>query len=118
VKRGEGIGLLDEHEPGVGDRPARGLCRELLVTFDAAALPALSPGWTRTFLLYADGYSNEMNPHSSSPDDLEPLPFHAMSRYPYALPERYPDTPTHRDYRDHYNTRVIGGRLPPLETAR
>ena len=38
--------------------------------FDAAALPPLPEGWTRTFLLYADGFSKEMNLHSASPDAL------------------------------------------------
>jgi Tfp pilus assembly protein PilF len=87
---------------------------EIAVSFDAAALPNVPAGWTRTFLLYADGFSKEMNLHSSSPDRLEPLPFHGMKRYPYADPERYPQTPSHRQYRDQYNTRVVGGPLPPL----
>ncbi len=89
---------------------------EIVVSFPAA--PPLLPGWTRTFLLYADGFSKEMNLHSASPDDLGPLPFHAMTTYPYAPPERYPDTLAHRRYRDEDNTRVIGRRLPPLEIAR
>ena len=89
---------------------------EIVVSFPAAPPPL--QGWTRTFLLYADGFSKEMNLHSSSPDDLDPLPFHAMTTYPYAPPERYPDTLAHRRYRDEYNTRVIGRRLPPMEIAR
>jgi tetratricopeptide (TPR) repeat protein len=91
---------------------------EIAVSFDAAAVPPLPPGWTHTFLLYADGFSKEMNIHSSSPDVLEPLPFHAMSAYPYAPPEHYPDSPAHRRYRDEYNTRIIGRALPPLERTR
>jgi hypothetical protein len=87
---------------------------EVAVSFDAAALPNIPPGWTRTFLLYADGFSKEMNLHSSSPDRLEPLPFHGMKRYPYAEPEHYPLTSSHRLYPDRYNTRVVGGPLPPL----
>jgi tetratricopeptide (TPR) repeat protein len=91
---------------------------EIAVSFPASALPPLPDGWRRTFLLYADGFSKEMNLRSSSPDALEPLPFHSMTRYPYAAPERYPDTAAHRRYREEYNTRVIGRTLPPLETAR
>ncbi len=87
---------------------------EIALVFDAAALPPLADGWTRTFLFYADGFSKEMNLHSSSPDRLEPLPFHAMSGYPYVAPEHYPSTPEHDRYRAHYNTRIIGGPLPPL----
>ncbi len=89
---------------------------EIVLSFPAA--PPLLRGWTRTFLLYADGFSKEMNLHSASPDDLGPLPFHAMTTYPYAPPERFPDTFAHRRYRDEDNTRVIGRRLPPLELAR
>ena len=41
---------------------------EIALAFDAAALPPLPAGWTRTFLLYADGYSKEMDLNSASPD--------------------------------------------------
>jgi cytochrome c-type biogenesis protein CcmH/NrfG len=91
---------------------------EIAVSFAADTLPALEDGFTRTFLLYAVGYSKEMNLHSSSPDVLEPLPFGGMSGYPYGLGEQYPDTPEHRRYREAYNTRVIGRGLPPLERTR
>ncbi len=90
---------------------------EIALTFDARALPPLREGWTRTYLLYANGFSKEMNLHSSSPDRLEPLPFHGMTRYPYSRPEQYPDTPAYNRYRAEYNTRTIGGPLPPLEAA-
>ncbi|HWJ57976.1 MAG TPA: hypothetical protein VNR90_17160, partial [Vicinamibacterales bacterium] len=89
----------------------------LALTFDAAAVPALPAGWTRTFLLHSIGYSKEMDPHSASPDEAWPLPFRTMTRYPYAAPERYPDTPAHRAYLERWNTRVIGRTLPPLELA-
>ena len=87
---------------------------EIALSFDATALGALPSGWTRTYLLYADGFSKEMNLHSSSPDRLDPLPFHGMSRYPYPPPEHYPSTPAHDRYRATYNTRIIGGRIRSL----
>jgi hypothetical protein len=90
---------------------------EVALSFDAAALPALPAGWTRTFLLHSIGYSKEMDPHSASPDQAAPLPFRTMTRYPYAAPERYPDTPAHRAYVERWNTRVVGRTLPPLELA-
>jgi Tfp pilus assembly protein PilF len=89
----------------------------LSLAFDAAALPALPAGWTRTFLLHSVGYSKEMDPHSASPDQAAPMPFRTMTRYPYAAPERYPDTPAHRAYVERWNTRVVGRTLPPLELA-
>ena len=90
---------------------------EVALSFDARVLPPLRAGSTRTFLLHADGFSKEMNLHSSSPDALGPLPFHGMSAYPYVAPERYPRTPLHDRYRNEYNTRAIGRRLPSV-TAR
>jgi hypothetical protein len=88
---------------------------EVALSFDAEAVPALRPGWTRTYLLHSVGYSKEMDRNSASPDQAWPLPFRTMTRYPYAAPERYPDTPAHRDYVNRWNTRVVGRTLPPLE---
>jgi hypothetical protein len=88
---------------------------EIALSFDAAALPALPVGWTRTFFLYADGFSKEMNLSSASPDELLPLPFHGMTRYPYVAPEAYPSTPAHRDYIERYNTRVVPRAIPSLD---
>lgn len=90
---------------------------EIALSFDATALPALRPGWTRTFLLYAHGYSKEMNPRSARPDTVGPLPFRAMSGYPYGADERYPDTAAHREYQERYNTRVVNRAVPLIETA-
>ena len=56
---------------------------EIVVSFDAGSAPPLRPGWRRTFLLHADGFSKEMNIRSATPDTLGPLPFHAMTKYPY-----------------------------------
>jgi hypothetical protein len=91
---------------------------EIALSFDAGKLSPLPDNWTRTFLLFADGFSKEMNLHSASPDVLEPLPFHAMGAYPYGPSEKYPDTPAHQRYRAEYNTRIIGRTIPPLERAR
>ena len=88
---------------------------EIALSFDAAALPALPEGWTRTFLLYADGFSKEMNLSSASPDALLPLPFHGMTQYPYVAPEAYPSTPAHRDYIERYNTRIVPRAIPSLD---
>jgi tetratricopeptide (TPR) repeat protein len=80
---------------------------EISLSFDATAQP-VRDGWTRTFLLVADGFSKEMDINSASPDVVEPLPFHGMTRYPYAENEKYPDTPPYREYRAQYNTRPAG----------
>ncbi len=80
---------------------------ELSLSFPADKLPPLPNGWTRTFLLYADGFSKEMDINSASPDQVGPLPFHGMSKYPYAWPERYPLTKERQRYLEKYNTRVV-----------
>ncbi len=87
---------------------------EMIIEFDANALPALPKDWTRTFLLYVDGFSKEMDINSATPDLVAPLPFHKMKRYPYTSPEKYPDTPAHLDYLERYNTRVVSGVLGKL----
>jgi lipoprotein NlpI len=90
---------------------------ELAVAFDASSLPAARAGTSLTYLLFAHGYSKEMDLSSASPDQVAPLPFRAMSTYPYAAPERYPDTSAHRAYLERYNTRVVSRGMPPLEEA-
>lgn len=88
---------------------------EISLSFDARKLPPVRAGWTRTFLLYADGYSKEMDINSASPDQVLPLPFHGMTRYPYAEPETYPMTAARRAYIDKYNTRVVTGEVPSID---
>jgi Tfp pilus assembly protein PilF len=90
---------------------------EVALSFDAAALPSLPTGWARTFLFYGDGFSKEMNIHSATPDSLGPLPFHAMTRYPYAAPEAYPMTPEKLAVFERYNTRLVTAPVAPLEVA-
>ncbi len=89
---------------------------EISLSFDARRLPALRNGWTRDFLLYSDGFSKEMDINSASPDQLEPMPFHGMSRYPYEWPERYPLTPQRLAYMKKYNTRFVGSQFSSIDT--
>ena len=87
---------------------------ELSLSFAASQLPPLPRGWTRTFLLYADGFSKEMDINSASPDQVGPLPFHGMSKYPYTWPEQYPLTPQRQRYLETYNTRVVTAPIAKL----
>jgi tetratricopeptide (TPR) repeat protein len=91
---------------------------ELALSFDARALKPLPAGWRRTFLLYSDGFSKEMDINSASPHELAPLPFHGMKQYPYAAPESYPQTPAHRAYVERYNTRVVAAPFKALVAGR
>jgi tetratricopeptide (TPR) repeat protein len=90
---------------------------ELSLSFDATRLPPLPKGWTRTFLLYADGFSKEMDINSASPDAITPLPFHGMKRYPYGADENYPMTDVRRAYFEKYNTRIVTSPLTTLVTS-
>jgi tetratricopeptide (TPR) repeat protein len=90
---------------------------ELSLSFDANALAPLPRGWTRTFLLYADGYSKEMDINSASPEQVAPLPFRRMREYPYKWPETYPHTPAHLDYLERYNTRIVGAPMTRVMTS-
>src|SRR5207245_1615869 len=91
---------------------------EIALSFDAVEAGPLPDGWTRTFLLMADGFSKEMDINSASPDTVEPLPFHQMTRYPYGASEHYPDTAAYRTYRDTYNTRVVAKSRPSLDVVQ
>ena len=64
----------------------------------------------RTFLLYTVGFSKEMDLHSATPDVVEPIPFRAMSRYPYPQPERYP----HEGDGSTVHTRIVRRSIPLL----
>jgi hypothetical protein len=90
---------------------------EVALTFSGSALPAAPRGWSRTYFLYADGYSKEMNIRSATPDAVAPLPFHAMRGYPYGPGEHYPDTARHRAYVSGYNTRIVAAPVPSLERS-
>ena len=90
---------------------------EISLSFAARQLPRLPAAWTRTFLLYADGFSKEMDINSASPDQVLPLPFHRMTKYPYAAPETFPLTAERRAYMDKYNTRVVTAEIPSIDTV-
>jgi tetratricopeptide (TPR) repeat protein len=88
---------------------------EVALSFDARSLPALRPGWTRTFLLRGDGFSKEMDLHSASPDVVLPLPFHGMKRYPYAESELPAAVRKVLDEAEAWNTRRVVRPILPIE---
>jgi tetratricopeptide (TPR) repeat protein len=69
------------------------------------ALPPPAPGERRDFLLLIDGWAKDGDANTAHSQTVEPLPFHAMSGYPYPAGEHYPDDESHRAYRERYNTR-------------
>jgi tetratricopeptide (TPR) repeat protein len=78
---------------------------EVRLRFAGGRLPPLPAGWRRDFLLDVDGWAKDADANTAYSQSVEPLPFHAMSAYPYPASERFPDDAAHRRWRKAYNTR-------------
>jgi tetratricopeptide (TPR) repeat protein len=79
---------------------------DLAVRFDASKLPPLPDGWERSFVLRTWGYCKDCAPFTATGGAIEPLPFRAMSNYPYGPDEKHPDP----GYDRKWNTRLVGPR--------
>jgi thioredoxin-like negative regulator of GroEL len=90
---------------------------ELALQFDATAAPVLPPGWTRDFVLYSDAWMKDADLNTATGGTVEPLPFHAMSRYPYGAEQSYPTDAAHRRFVETYNTRRVLTPWPPLRSG-
>jgi len=93
---------------------------EVRLRFAGGRLPPLPAGWRRDFLLDVDGWAKDADANTAYSQSVEPLPFHAMSAYPYPDSERFPDDAEHRRWRETYNTRPalqILRLLRPLEAS-
>ena len=87
---------------------------ELILKFPTAALPPVRAGWRRDFLLLVDGWAKDADANTAFSQSVEPLPFHAMSAYPYKKNEHFPDDAEHRKYRKQYLTRPALRLIRPL----
>ncbi len=86
---------------------------ELTLRFLKASEPA--PGTRRSFVVYVDGYYKSMK--SAVEHAVDPMPFAAMSNFPYGADEHYPDDADHVAYQQEYNTRLVEATTsaaPPL----
>jgi hypothetical protein len=83
---------------------------EISVTFDGKTLPSLAEGWQRDFLLLVEGWAKDADANTAFSQTVEPLPFRAMSAYPYNDREHFPNT----KYTRRYNTRPALRPLRPL----
>jgi hypothetical protein len=77
---------------------------EMTIEFEAPAEPC-PPGWKRDFLLYNVGWDKDADLNTAYGQSVEPLPFQAMTAYPYASGEWYPETPSLAAYHQRYQTR-------------
>ena len=80
---------------------------EMALSFDASATPPLPEGWTRSFILYSNGWLKDGDLNTAHGNTVEPLPFVGMSAYPYSEEEAYPMTPANHQYHNTYNTRIV-----------
>jgi tetratricopeptide (TPR) repeat protein len=87
---------------------------EIRMRFRSAGLPALPVGWKRDYLLLVDGWAKDADANTAFSQSVLPLPFHAMSRYPYPAGEHYPDDEAHRAYVREYLTRPALRLLRPV----
>jgi tetratricopeptide (TPR) repeat protein len=91
---------------------------DVAVTFDARGLSPLPRGATRTYLLFADGFSKEMDINSASPDVVLPYPYHGMKQYPYPATEAPVEVRERQEAKaEAWDTRLVGRPLPALELA-
>jgi Flp pilus assembly protein TadD len=86
-----------------------GTGEEIDAEFSAQALPPLPAGWTRDYFFYANGFVKDMDYWEEAPFTVGPMPFHAMSRYPYPATERYPAGPAADAWWLDWNTRYESG---------
>jgi hypothetical protein len=86
----------------------------LTLKFPANELPELKDGWRRDWLVFLDGWAKDRDPNSIQALEVEPLPFHGMSGYPYREDEAFPDDELHRAWREEWNTREARDWVPNL----
>ncbi len=56
---------------------------ELTLEFSAKDYPPLPPGWRRDFVLELSGWAKAGETNTATSENVEPLPFRGMKRYPY-----------------------------------
>ncbi|MYF97107.1 MAG: hypothetical protein F4210_16690 [Holophagales bacterium] len=100
------LGTVDDRQVVIGPGD------EILVLFDARDLPAPKPGHVRTVFLESFGWDKDADRNTWKADSNLPLPFQAMSGYPFAPGEAYPRTPELDAYRAEWLTRLVGPETP------
>jgi tetratricopeptide (TPR) repeat protein len=83
---------------------------EMTIRYDATALPDLPPGWTRSWVLYTDGWVKDADINTSRSQTVEPLPFHGQRSYPDPAASEHQSTSDHRDWLQRYQTRMVDDR--------
>jgi hypothetical protein len=81
---------------------------EITLEFDATGLPPAEG--ERTYVLRTFGYCKDRDVYTGHSGRVKPLPFRAMSAYPYPPGEAYPRGEEHARYRREWNTRRVFDR--------
>ncbi len=90
----------------------------ITLSFDAP--PPVGDGWTRDFVFFSDGWVKDGDWNTVDSKTVGPLPFHAMTSYPYPPNDAPAELRLdHPDWSD-YHTRLVmpvdyGRRLAPTE---
>jgi hypothetical protein len=87
---------------------------ELVLRFETGGLPPPADGWLRTIFLESHGWDKDADRNIYEGQQMEPLPFRAMSGYPYGSDESFPDTTLHRSYRSDWLTREVATQPNPM----
>ncbi len=80
---------------------------EMRVLFDLTDLPEPAHGYRYQYFLESHGWDKDADRNTYQAAQVEPLPFRAMSGYPFAPGEEFPDTAEMRDYRKRWLTREL-----------
>jgi hypothetical protein len=90
----------------------------LTLRFDARNVPEPKAGFVRDFLVFLDGWAKDRDPNTLQALEVGPLPFHAMSGYPYRSDEHFPDDEAHQSWRAQWNTRPGYRWIRPVSPQR
>jgi hypothetical protein len=82
---------------------------EVKIEFEAASLPPLKEGWSRSFVLRATGYCKDADPFTATSDAVEPLPWRGMPPFPFGPGVERHASDSFREYLREYQTRPAGG---------
>jgi hypothetical protein len=68
--------------------------------------------------LLVDGWAKDADANTAFSENVLPLPFHAMTAYPYQMSEHFPTDPEHAAYIKDFLTRPALRLIRPLAPQR
>ena len=81
---------------------------EARIEFDAAGLPPLPDGWTRSYVFRTYGYCKDADPFTAASDTVGPLPWRGMPAFPFGRGVKRTGDPAYDSYLREYQTRPAG----------